>query len=225
MRGILRRARGLSDADFERLYDEHAEALLAFLAMRTGDRPLAEDLLADTFERVLRKRRTFDPRRGSEKGWLYAIALNLLRDHARRSEAERRAIERAGSEEPAGGASPGLAAVEDRDQVGRALGSLNAKEREAVALRYGADLTMPEIAELVAEPLTTVEGRVYGALRKLRAQLEELELRSDPSRSYQDTGSEPEGTRHGSEAGASRRHKPGRRLASRPTAGDDRPRA
>ena len=57
----------MRDADFERLYGQHAEPLFAFLAYRTGDRVLAEDLLADTFERALRARRRFDRRRGSEK--------------------------------------------------------------------------------------------------------------------------------------------------------------
>ena len=46
------------------------------------------------------------------------------------------------------------------------------EERESIALRYGADLTVPEIAKLTAEKLTTVEGRVYRALRKLRDELE-----------------------------------------------------
>ncbi len=90
----------MAQGGFERLYEAHAGALFAFLAYRTGDRALAEDLLADTFERVLRARRPFDPRRGSEKTWLYSIALNVLRDHARRAAAETRAIERAGPPGP-----------------------------------------------------------------------------------------------------------------------------
>jgi hypothetical protein len=45
-------------------------------------------------ERVLRARRRFDRRRGSEKTWVYSIALNLLRDEARRRAAEGRAVER-----------------------------------------------------------------------------------------------------------------------------------
>jgi DNA-directed RNA polymerase specialized sigma24 family protein len=40
-----------------------------------------------------------------------------------------------------------------------------------VALRFGADLTVPEMAKVLDEPLTTVEGRVYRALRKLRSRL------------------------------------------------------
>ena len=45
------------------------------------------------------------------------------------------------------------------------------EEREAVALRYGADLTVPEMAELTGNSLTTMEGRLYRALRKLRTEL------------------------------------------------------
>src|ERR1700712_3842718 len=84
----------MRDDEFERLYEAEAQGLFGFLAYRTGDRALAEDLLADTFERALRARRGFDRRRGSEKTWLYAIALNLLRDNARRIAAESRAVER-----------------------------------------------------------------------------------------------------------------------------------
>jgi len=69
----------------------------------------------------------------------------------------------------------GLLAVEARDTVAKALGVLSGEERDAVALRFGADLTVPEIAKLLGEPLTTVEGRVYRALRKLRAETDRLE--------------------------------------------------
>jgi RNA polymerase sigma-70 factor, ECF subfamily len=49
---------------------------------------------------------------------------------------------------------------------------LSEEEREAIALRFGAELTVPEIARLTGERLTTVEGRVYRALRKLRETLD-----------------------------------------------------
>jgi len=159
----------MRDDEFERLYAAEAAGLFAFLAYRTGDRALSEDLLADAFERALRSRGRFDRRRGSQKTWLYAIALNVLRDHARRSAAEGRALERTGGPEPREDA--GLAQVEHRDTVQRALATLSAEEREAVALRFGADLTVPEMARVLGEPLTTVEGRVYRALRKLRGEL------------------------------------------------------
>lgn len=154
--------------DFERLYDEHAQGLFAFLSYRVNNRALAEDLLADTFEKVLTAKRRHDPRKASEKTWIYAIALNVLRDHLRRADAERRAMDKSGVPEDAG--DVGLY-VEHRDTVRRALVSLSEEERESIALRFGADLTVPEIATLLDEPLTTVEGRVYRALRKLRTEL------------------------------------------------------
>jgi RNA polymerase sigma factor (sigma-70 family) len=167
-----RRFRG-PKPDFEDLYADNAPQLLAFLIYRTGDRGIAEDLLADTFERVLRAKRGFDPRRGSEKTWLYAIALNCLRDNARKLAAEARALERSG------GRADGLDGhqrshddgLADRDFVREGLAALSDEERLVVSLRYGADLTMPELARLLGQPVTTVEARVYRALVKLRARI------------------------------------------------------
>ena len=161
----------MRDQEFERLYAEHAQPLFGFLVYRTGDRALAEDVLTNTFVRVLRAKRPFDRRSGSEKAWLYTIALNLLRDHGRRKAAEGRALEQAARTAPDANADPGLRAVEDRDSVQRAMRALTTVEREAIALRFGAGLTAPEIAELTDQRLTTVEGRVYRALRKLRDEL------------------------------------------------------
>lgn len=158
----------MRDADFERLYAEHAQSLFAFLAYRTGDRVLAEDLVADTFERVLRARRRFDPRKGREKAWVYSIAMNLLRDTARRRKTEERALSHAV-------AGPATSMPHDRfdtsDELRHALDQLSDEERDVVSLRFGADLTAPDMARLLGEPLTTVEGRLYRALRKLRREL------------------------------------------------------
>jgi RNA polymerase sigma-70 factor (ECF subfamily) len=157
---------------FERLFEEHAERLFSFLAYRTGNRALAEDLLSETFERVLRSRQRFDPRRGSERRWLYTIALNLLRDNARRQTHEDRVLRHVGAgatlEEP----DPRLAAVEHRDELYRALATLNDDEREALALRFGADLKLRDVAKIVGDGESAVEGRIYRALRKLRGELD-----------------------------------------------------
>lgn len=158
--------------EFAALYTAHASRLYGFLAYRTGDPMLAEDLLADAFERALRARHRYDPARGGETTWLYAIALNVLRDHARRAGAEARAVERAAAPGGPEAADP-LAAVEVRGELAAAMRVLSAQEREAVALRFGADLTVPALARVLGVPLTTAEGRVQRALRKLRDALGE----------------------------------------------------
>jgi RNA polymerase sigma factor (sigma-70 family) len=156
--------RGPSNEAFDRLYNEHAAALLGFLTYQTGDRALAEDIVADTFERVLSARSGWRGQAG-EKTWLYAIAMNRLRDLARRRGAESRALERV-APEPA--TADELNAVAERDLLARALQALPEQERAVVALRFGADLTLAEIADLLGERQSTVEGRLYRGLRRLR---------------------------------------------------------
>ncbi len=158
--------------NFERLFEEHAERLFSFLAYHTGNRTLAEDLLSETFERVLRSHHRFDPRRGSERRWLYTIALNLLRDNARRRTHEERALQHAGAGVAQSEADPGLGAVERRDELQRALVLLSEDEREALALRFGADLKLRDVARVLGEGESAVEGRIYRALGKLREELQ-----------------------------------------------------
>lgn len=163
----------MREAEFERLYAEHAQRLFGFLVYRTGDRALAEDLVADTFEAAYRARSRFDRRRASARTWLYAIALNLLRDQGRRQAAQARAYEREGAGAGEDGADAALERVAERDRIMRSLAGLSEQERECVALRFGADLSLKEIAAALGEPVTTVEGRLYRALRKLRDALGE----------------------------------------------------
>jgi RNA polymerase sigma factor (sigma-70 family) len=170
--------RAIREDGFEQLYAEHAQGLFAFLRYRTGDTALAEDLLSDTCERALRARRPFDPRKGSVKTWLYAIALNCLNDHARRRAGEGRALESVAAgpdisstvdfEEVDELVDHELDGVANHDPLNAGLATLNAEERQAVSLRYGAELTVSEIAKLTGERATTVEGRIYRALSKLR---------------------------------------------------------
>ena len=148
----------------DRLYTEYAAGLLGFLTYQTGDRSLAEDIVADTFERVLRSRSRW---RGhaSAKTWLYAIAMNRVRELARRRGAESRALEHV-----SGDSTPvdDVAAVGDRDLLQRGLDTLSAEDRTIIALRYGADLSLREIAEALGERQSAVEARLYRALRRLR---------------------------------------------------------
>lgn len=159
----------MGNKDFTRLYSEHAKSLYSFLVYCTGDRALAEDLLADTFERVLRSRRGYDRRKATERTWLHAIALNCVRDNARRAATERRVLARVGADE-AGESQFDVAldGLERREALHEALGTLPGPEREALALRFGGDLTLNDIAVLLGLPRSRVETRIYRGLKKLR---------------------------------------------------------
>jgi RNA polymerase sigma factor (sigma-70 family) len=157
--------------ELERLYEDHAGGLFALLVYRTGDRLLAEDLLSDTFVKAMNASRAFDRRKASAKTWLYSIALNVLRDHLRREGARSRALQRLETQSQTSAGSTDLERVGERELVSRALDALEPGERMLIALRYGADLTVPEVAALLGQPQTTVEGRLYRALGRLRRDL------------------------------------------------------
>jgi RNA polymerase sigma-70 factor (ECF subfamily) len=160
------------DHDIERLFAEHSQRLYAFVTYRTGDPTTAEEIVGDTFERVVRTRRRFDRNKGSEQSWMYAIALNLVTDHQRRAGAERRALDSVGHGAERSDESDPLDRVADRDELLRALDRLEPDLREVLALRYGADLRLKDIAKVTGHPLSTAHERLQRGLRRLQAELE-----------------------------------------------------
>jgi RNA polymerase sigma-70 factor (ECF subfamily) len=169
---LIGNAPAVQDDRLDALFDDHAQGLFGFLVYRTGSEALAEEVVADTFERAVRSHRRFDPQRGSEKTWLYSIALNRLKDLRRKATLDRRALEEAGTESAAG-PDPFEDRIAQRSELRVALAKLSDEEREALALRYGGGMTAPEVARTLGEPLPRVEGRIYRGLRKLRAELED----------------------------------------------------
>lgn len=157
-------------SDFARLYEEHIWRVYGFLAYRVRDRDAVEDLTQTTFERALRAWSRFDPSRASEATWLLAIARNLLIDHHRR---DRSTLVHALDER----SEPTVPGPEERfaasPELVSALTSLGDRDREVVALRFGGDLTGPQIASLLGLSLANVQQILSRSLRKLRTLLEE----------------------------------------------------
>ena len=155
--------------DIGRAYDEHVWGVYGFFAYRLGSRADAEDLTQETFLRALRARDRFDQRRGSTGTWLLAIARNLLIDHYRRD----RSASHVQIDEDTLGATPGPEQALGLDpELAAALERLGEREREVLALRFGGDLTGPEIAELLDLSLANVQQILSRSLRRLRASLE-----------------------------------------------------
>lgn len=159
--------------DFADAYDEQVWRVYGFFAYRVGCREDAEDLTQQTFERALRAWARFDPERAPLGVWLMAIARNLLVDHYRGDGARPRhepleavGEERLGSETPA----PDLGIDPD---LAEALATLSPRGREVIALRFGADLSGPEIAALSGLSLANVQQILSRSLRRLRAALED----------------------------------------------------
>jgi RNA polymerase sigma-70 factor (ECF subfamily) len=153
------------------LVERYHGPLLAYLyRLANGDRPLAEDLVQDTYVHLLQQR-SYQPGR-PVRPWLYAIATHLAYDHFR-SPAVRRArpLDDPAQPEPADDA-PGpeeLAQLAGAArQVAAALGRLSPEYRAALLLRYYAGHSLLEISQALDIPLGTVKSRLSVGTRRLR---------------------------------------------------------
>jgi len=161
-------------AELAELIERHHSPLLGFLYRLTGgDRTLSEDLTQETFLRALRGIHQYQADRRF-KPWLYAIAVNVARDHFKRA-ATRYAVALT-DEEFFSLADPIWLEdnlQDDSQRVARAISALPVHQREAIILRYYQDLSLAEIAEALAIPIGTVKSRLSLGLRQLRAQLKD----------------------------------------------------
>ena len=147
----------------------------AYVAYRIGDGPDADDVTSETFERALRYRSSFDPRRGDPAAWLIGIARRCIADAALHGDTPTDELpERAGE----GHEEDALLRLDLRGAVSR----LDERDRELLALRYGADLTARQIAELLDLKTNAVEVALHRALDRLRRQLDPGEPEPDPAK-------------------------------------------
>jgi RNA polymerase sigma-70 factor (ECF subfamily) len=165
----------VDEAALTQLYDEYARDLHHYLARRLTP-SAADDVVAETFLVAWEQRRRFDPSRGAPRAWLFGIATNLLRRHARTEAATLRALARS-----AGGAVPSeptdVASRVDATRAGPALAAglaaLRREERDVLLLVAWAGLRPAEIATALNIDDGTVRTRLHRARTKLRTCLKE----------------------------------------------------
>ena len=141
----------------------------AYIAYLIGHGPDAEDVTSDVFERALRYRASYDRRKGEPLAWLLGIARRQASEaFSSRTQAAADLIETAGADD-----------LEEQTvrnfTLAAALATLSERERELIALRYGADLTAKQIARVVGEKTNTVEVALHRALGRLRSAYAESE--------------------------------------------------
>lgn len=174
-------ARSRSDASaFGELYDYYLPRIFGFVVRRVGDRAVAEDLTAATFERALGTIRRGDFRNESFGGWLYRVASNAIVDHVRRGRRTvplgMRASDLDGdrpNEESIGdeAALAAFAAALDRDVIRRALVALPETHRQLIVLKFFDGLEIDELCAALGCSRPTLAVKLHRALRALRAEI------------------------------------------------------
>jgi RNA polymerase sigma-70 factor, ECF subfamily len=154
---------------FEVLYRSSRDDLYAYVLTLLRDRAAAEDVTAVAFERAYRRRRTFDRRRGDERGWLFGIARNAALDELRRRRRTARLVV-----DPEDVSEDELADRDEEDHAVRraavreALESLSPRERELIALKFHAGLTNSELASVLGVSESNAGTMLHRAVQKLR---------------------------------------------------------
>ncbi len=139
----------------------------SYVAYRIGDGPEAEDVTSEVFERALRYRGSYDPRKGAPTTWLVGIARRCVDDAL----ASRTASEPELADVPS---SQDLEAeTVQRLSLESAIARLDARDRELIDLRYGADLSARQIAQALETTPNAARVALHRALRRLRAVLAE----------------------------------------------------
>ncbi len=154
----------MDEAAFVAFYDQTARRLRSYLRRVTGDTALADDLLQESYTRLLASGFATDDD-GHRRNYLYRIATNLVRDHYRRQRPT-------GPEppDPAVDASHGRH-VELRADVGAALAGLKPRDRQMLWLAYVEGSDHREIASALGLRAASVKSMLSRARSRLASRL------------------------------------------------------
>lgn len=166
-------ANGADLAMLNRLVERYQARLVRYLVHLLGRREHVEDLVQETWLRVLERGRQYDSRLRFEP-WLFAIARNLALDLLRK-----KPVPSCGAAEDPASPAPSpfeaTAKTEEAARLARSLAALEPLPREALLLRFQEEMSLLEIARVVQAPVSTVSSRIYRGLAALRTQLEKEE--------------------------------------------------
>lgn len=185
-RALVDRARGGDGQAFGQLYERYVDRVYSFVLFRVRDAGVAEDLTQDVFVQVLRGLDGYDWR-GTLAPWLLRIARNTVVDHwrrtGRRPERPMSAVEAEGDgddDESMIGrvvdeeGDVGIVQAEawlDRAAFQRAAAQLTALQREVIALRFAAGLSIRETADAMGRSEGAIKNLQHHAVRALRRAL------------------------------------------------------
>ena len=171
---------------FKVLLERHRRGVYNFLLRHVGDSSAAEDLLQDTFLRVVQGAHRYKLE-SKFTTWLYTIARNLCVDRARKMKFRRhRSLDQpvgSDDESPLGDRIADSGAPTDRQAIGtelqvkleQAIATLREDQREVFVMREYSNLPFKEIAEIIGVPENTVKSRMRYALEHLRRALTEYQ--------------------------------------------------
>jgi RNA polymerase sigma factor (sigma-70 family) len=162
-----------ADIAFEELYRSSRDDVFAYVSGMLRDRSAAEDVTAQAFERAYRRRSSFDPSRGSHRGWLFGIARNAALDELRRRKRHAELADDPIDEVASGAHDEAVESAMRRSVLSAALATLSPRERELIALKFHAGLDNAELATVLGVSVSNAGTMLHRAVTKLRKAIDE----------------------------------------------------
>jgi RNA polymerase sigma-70 factor (ECF subfamily) len=162
---------------FGRLYDAFFPRIYNYLSYRTTSREEAEDLTSQVFERVITRYHQFDARRGSFESWIFAIARHTLSNQSRHKiRHPQTELDEYIEDSHEVGPTEHVLKQEELYRLQQYITRLGERDRELIALRFGASLSQRRIGELLGMSEGSVAVALSRALRRLRRLFEGEEV-------------------------------------------------
>ncbi len=158
-------------SEFGQFWRQTCDKVRAYMFCAANNGSDADDLAQECYLRAFRNWGRFDGR-GSRQAWLFAIARNTQADWFRKRGREARVLEQNRLDAASEVQVPDLDNV---DATWHAVGRLTDEHREIIHLRFAADLSYAEIAQMLGVPVGTVRSRLHRALKTIREQIEDCE--------------------------------------------------
>ena len=177
---LLAQAAASDPQAFASLYDRFFPRVYTYLRYRCGDAAEADDLAAQVFERLLARLEQYQPQRGAFEPWLFTIAHNVLIDHARK---QRRFWQF--WQEQVRQTGPGISpeehviGKEDTQHLLAAIARLDERSRELVSLKFFAQLSNRQIAEMLQLSESNVGVILYRAVAQMRSVMKNADRMPD----------------------------------------------
>lgn len=172
------------------LVEEYADRLYNYAFYRCGDHHLAEDIVSETFARIIEKIGTYEQREAPFKAWVFRIAHNRLANHLRyRSRHQALSLDATNADgerlvdppDDWGAADGGLMAsqVAEREELRQAILQLPEDQKATFVLRFIEGLALEEVSILLEKSLASVKSLQYRAVANLRRALDQAQPDKD----------------------------------------------
>jgi RNA polymerase sigma-70 factor (ECF subfamily) len=163
--------------EFSDLYNEYFPKVFAYVYGRVQDKEVSLDIVSDVFEKAFIKKKSL---RSPESfgSWLFTIARNEVSSHWRKEKPAARAAQEAAFEnelhhQPRGPEET-ILHRERLDALSLLVRALPRREQEIIALKFDAELTNREIAQVLGTSEVNVRVTIFRALRKLRERMQAI---------------------------------------------------